>query len=75
MHNVTNIYSKTCVKWPPKTDKRKIIMRNGSLMNVESIAECFLGEYNFDKNKVLLKLWYRSKFMTLSHNQCMIRME
>ena len=35
-------YSKTCVKRPLKKDKMKILMTNGSLMNVESIAECIL---------------------------------
>ena len=34
------IYSKTCLKQPLKIDKTKILMTNGSLMNVESIAEC-----------------------------------
>ena len=33
-------YSKTCVKWPLKKYKTKILMTNGSLMTVESIAEC-----------------------------------
>ena len=33
-------YSKTCVKRPLKKDKTKILMTNGSLMKVESIAEC-----------------------------------
>ena len=27
-------YSKTCVKWPLKTDKIKILMTNGNLMKV-----------------------------------------
>ena len=34
------INSKTCVKRPPKIDKTNILMTNGSLMKVESIAEC-----------------------------------
>ena len=34
-------YSKTCVKQPLKRiDKTKIYMTNGSLMKIESIAEC-----------------------------------
>ena len=33
-------YSKTCVKQPLKLDNIKILMINGSLMKVESIAEC-----------------------------------
>ena len=32
-------YSKTCVKRPLKIDKTKILMTNGSLMKVKSIAE------------------------------------
>ena len=35
--------SKTCLKWPLKIDKTKILMTNGSLMMVESIAECSKG--------------------------------
>ena len=31
---------KTCVKWSSKIDKTKILLTNGSLMKVESIAEC-----------------------------------
>ena len=37
---VTFIYSKTCLKRPLKIDKIKVLMENGSLMKVESIAEC-----------------------------------
>ena len=33
-------YSKTCLKRPLKIDKTKVLMENGSLMKVESIAEC-----------------------------------
>ena len=33
-------YSKPCLKRPLKIDKTKILMTNGSLMKVESIAEC-----------------------------------
>ena len=33
-------YSKTYVKRPLKMDKTKILMSNGSLMKVKSIAEC-----------------------------------
>ena len=35
-------YSKTCVKWPLKIDKTKVLMTTGSLMKVKSIAECSL---------------------------------
>ena len=34
------LYSKTCVKRPLKKGKTKILMKHGSLMKVESIAEC-----------------------------------
>ena len=35
------LYSKTCLKRPLKTIKKtKVLMENGSLMKVESIAEC-----------------------------------
>ena len=34
------LYSKTCVKQSLKIDKTNILMTNGSLMKVESIAEC-----------------------------------
>ena len=33
-------YSKTCLERPLKIDKTKILMTNGNLMKVESIAEC-----------------------------------
>ena len=33
-------YNKACVKGHSKIDKTKILMTNGSLMKVESIAEC-----------------------------------
>ena len=33
-------YSKTCLKRPLKIDKTKVLMENGCLMKVESIAEC-----------------------------------
>ena len=32
-------YSKTCLMWPVKIDKNKVIIENGSLMKVERIAE------------------------------------
>ena len=35
-----DMYSKTCVKQPLKFRQKKILMTNGSLMKVESIAEC-----------------------------------
>ena len=33
-------YSKTCLKQPLKKDKTKILIINGSLMKVKSIAKC-----------------------------------
>ena len=38
--HVGSQYSKTCLKQPLKKDKTKILITNGSLMKVESIAEC-----------------------------------
>ena len=38
--HVGSQYSKTCLKQPLKKDKTKILITNGSLMDVESIAEC-----------------------------------
>ena len=40
------IYSKTCEKRPLKIDKTKIIMTNGSSMNVERIAESFCNTFD-----------------------------
>ena len=42
---VSGIYSKTCVKRPLKSRQAKILMTNGSLMKVESIAECSILQY------------------------------
>ena len=39
IHTMNPYYSKTCLKRPPK-NKQKILTTNGSLMKVESIAEC-----------------------------------
>ena len=38
--HVGSQYSKTCPKQPFKKDKTKILIKNGSLMKVERIAEC-----------------------------------
>ena len=38
-------YSKTCLKWSLKNRQKKTLMINGSLMKVESIAEC---SHSFD---------------------------
>ena len=40
--HVGSQYSKTCLKQPLKKDKTKILIANGSLMQVKSIAECSL---------------------------------
>ena len=39
------MYSKTFVKQPLEIDKTKILMTNGNLMKVESIAEAPLGSF------------------------------
>ena len=39
-------YSKTCLKQSLKKDKTKVLKTNGSLMKVESIAECSLSEHS-----------------------------
>ena len=38
-------YSKTCLNGNSKIDKKKVFKTNGSLMKVESIAECSLGAF------------------------------
>ena len=38
-------FSKTCLKRPRKIDNTNILMTNGSLMKVESIAECPIGAF------------------------------
>ena len=43
MYKYTKANSKTCVKRPLKIDKTKILMTNGTLMKVKSIAECSKG--------------------------------
>ena len=39
--HVDSQYSKTCLKQPLKKDKTKILITNGGLMKVESVAEYF----------------------------------
>ena len=39
------LYSKTCLKRPLKKDKTTVLKTKGSLMKVESIAECSLGAF------------------------------
>ena len=39
------IYSKTCLKRSLKNRQTKVLKTNGSLMKVESIAECSLGAF------------------------------
>ena len=53
------MYSKTCVKRPLyKKGKTKILMTNGSLMKVKSIAECSLGAFcnTFDLHYAIIGL-------------------
>ena len=38
--HVGSQYSKICLKQPLKKDKTKIVITNGSLMMIKSIAEC-----------------------------------
>ena len=38
LHKTESSYSQTCLKQPLKKDKPKILISNGSLMKVESIA-------------------------------------
>ena len=40
-----SLYSKTYLKQPLKIDKTIVLKTNGSLMKVESIAECSLGAF------------------------------
>ena len=48
-------YSKTCVKRSLIKAKTKLLMINGSLMKVESIAECSLGAFcnTFDLHEAM----------------------
>ena len=52
------IYSNTCVKRPLKIDITKILMTNGSLMQVKSIAECSPWSilHTFDLHYVIIGL-------------------
>ena len=38
-------YSKTCLEQPLKNRQKKVLKIYGSLMKVESIAECSLGAF------------------------------
>ena len=63
---LNQIYSKTCLKRPLKIDKTKVFKTNGSLMEVESIAECSLGAFcnTFDLHYAIMGLekQFRSSF-------------
>ena len=50
-------FSKTCVKWPRKIEKKKILRTNSSLMKVKSTAECY-----FHMHKVIIGL--KNQFWT-----------
>ena len=43
--NIVLIYSKTCLKRPLNNRHSNCLKTNGSLMKVESIAECSLGAF------------------------------
>ena len=49
-------FRKYCLKRPLKIDKTKNLLINGSLMNVKSIAECFLSAFrdNWPSNPILV---------------------
>ena len=51
-------YSKTCVKRPLKNRQNKDLLANGSLMKVESVAECSLWNIlqTFDLHQVIISL-------------------
>ena len=50
------MYSKTCLKQPLKIDKTKILMTNGSLMKVESIADgAFCNTFDLHYENISLK--------------------
>ena len=40
-------YIETCVKRPLKNRQNKVLMTNGSLMKVESIAECYTFDLHY----------------------------
>ena len=69
------IYSKTSVKRPPK-QRQKILMTNGSLMQVESIAECPLGAFcnTFDVHEAIIvlknNLWSFLRVAVLLYEKC-----
>ena len=58
MLNLPRIYSKTCLKRPLKINKTEIFKINGSLMKVESIAECSLEAFcnTFDLHYAIISL-------------------
>ena len=57
-------YSKTCVNGHSQIDKIKILMTNGILMKVESIAECSLGAFcnTFDLHLTIIGLFVSGHF-------------
>ena len=58
--HVGSQYTKTCLKQPLKKDETKILITNGSLMQVERIgAFC----YTFDLHLAIIGLLYFSGFM------------
>ena len=60
------MYSKTCLKRPPKIDKTNVLKANGSLMKVESISECSLGAFcnTFDLHLTMICL--ENQFLVFS---------
>ena len=64
----TKFYSKTCLEQPLKKDKTKVLKTNGSLMKVESIAECSHGAFcnTFDLYYAIISLENQSSVFFLS---------
>ena len=56
--SVISHITKSCLKRPLKIDKTKVLMENGSLMKVESIAKCSLGAFCiiFDLHEAIIGL-------------------
>ena len=59
---VPSTYSKTCLKWPLKIDKTNVLKIDGSLIQVESIAECSPGAFCNTFDLHLAIIGFRTKF-------------
>ena len=56
-------HSKTCLKWPVKNGPNKGLKEGGSLMQIESIAECSTGKQTL---KTSLEWPFKTGFTVLS---------